>query len=326
MSSTTTTIPQSGYVSLILAIFAFCGCCIIAIISRRIINSSTVSVNKSFPNDGPNLRLYRRLPTWLKQASAFFATVWIVFSLVFNGNQLSVIEYYSKLIIVISALLCIHCDGLQNLPHDNIRRLWIPVHLLLFLYALFDLLANFHSLLQLLVLVGYSVSTALAGFNAFIVCYDDQRGEPGLEYRTDLRNYLSFSYMNAILFQPALQKGSLEYEDMPPLTDVDSSFVVARQFEEVKRLYPHYTLFQTLFRVVRKEWITQGFFQFVASNSIFISPLALEKILIYIKYQGDPQYLQEGLLPVHIWVAVLLLLIGPCFKSIGDGQNYVRGR
>jgi hypothetical protein len=319
----------NGYEALMLAALAFCASSIIAIICRRnlqlLVQSNPMSEVASSSTHHRH-RLYRRLPTWLKQAAAFFATIWIIFSLMFNGNQLSTLDYYSKLILIAASLLCIHCDGLQCLPHDNLRRMWIPVHLLLFIYSLFDLLSNFHSLVQLLVLVGYSVSTALAGFNAFIVCYEDQSGEPSVEYQTDLRNYLSFSYMNSILFQPALQKGVLKYEDMPPLSDVDASFMVSKQFEQIKKKHPSYSLFQTLFQLVKKEWITEGFFQFIASNSIFISPLALEKILIYIKYQGGPQYEHEGLLPVKIWVAVLLLFIGPCLKSIGDGQNYVRGR
>lgn len=313
-----TSITPLDFWALLISLVTLSATLIIAIVSQRM--AATLN------NSRQSYRLYRRLPTWLKQIAMFFGTIWIIVGTIFQRSQLSTIDYYSKLIIVVAALVCLHFDGLQSLPHESLRRMWIPTHILCFLYALFDLLRNFSSFTQLLVLVGFSVSTGLAGFNGFIVCSEDQFGEPSIEYSTDLRNYLSFSYMNSLLFQPVLQKGSLEYEDLPPLTDVDCSFMVSKQFEQVKARNPQFTLFKTLFAVMKREWITQGFFQFVASNAIFISPLALEKILIFIKYQGKAQYVDEGLLPVNVWLAVVLLFIGPCCKSIGDGQNYVRGR
>lgn len=59
---------------------------------------------------------------------------------------------------------------------------------------------------------------------------------------------------------------------------------------------------------------------------MFLSPLALETILIYVKYQGSEQCIKESLLQLPITTAVALLFLGPFIKSIADGGNYVRGR
>jgi ABC-type multidrug transport system fused ATPase/permease subunit len=129
-----------------------------------------------------------------------------------------------------------------------------------------------------------------------------------------------------VLVKVAVQKESVEYDDIPGLSDGDSAFILSDRFNLVSRADLTMTLTEKLFALIRSEWLTQAFFQFMGSVSGFIAPLALEKILIYVRYSGGEQYHQEGFLKINIWVAVLMIFMGPVCKSIGDGQNYVRGR
>jgi hypothetical protein len=274
----------------------------------------------------PKFKLFKRLPTWIKQLSLVLVSISVGLSIILSNNEsLRSIHTFAKVLFLLSSLLATQFDGLTLIELDTLRRLWIPVYACQFTWALIEFL-NHPFIFEFLTLILSSLACGMSCFNAFVIFVELQRNEPALEYLTDLRNYITFSYMNSIIFRPALAKGTLEYEDVPPICDADSSFFISEKFDFIRRVHPSWGLSRVLFALISDEWLAQGCFQLIGSSTICISPLALEKILIYIKYQGGPQYKTEGLLPISIWSAVILLLIGPIIGSIGYGQNFVRGR
>eukprot|EP01036_Dinobryon_divergens_P048865 gene48865-65518_t len=96
---------------------------------------------------------------------------------------------------------------------------------------------------------------------------------------------------------------------------------------------------RSLFSLVYSDWLEQAFFQLLSSCSLFLAPLALERILWSISTHNNNNGGSSGgggsgasddesnaILPFSLNVAVVLLFVGPVCKAIGDGQNYSRGR
>jgi hypothetical protein len=190
--------------------------------------------------------------------------------------------------------------------------------------------------------------------------YKDQVFRPPAEYTCDLIEYVSFAYNNELI-ELGRKLKSLKLDHVPSLSDGDSSKVLSGQFNTILQSLPDSSkevgysslsgpiaddssisgdentpsgnnvagmnlLARSLFLLIWKEWLQQSFFQLIGSLSMFLSPLALETMLLYVKYQGNEQYIKESFLHIPITTAVALLFLAPFFKSIGDGGNYVRGR
>lgn len=153
-----------------------------------------------------------------------------------------------------------------------------------------------------------------------------QANPPTAEATANLWPYISFSYLNPVLIRPSMKKTALEFEDVPGLCDDDTAEVASNKFERIIAGQKTMDLHAAVISLVRPIWLEQGGFQLLSSCSVFCAPLALEKILLYVKYSGGKEYYEQGFLHVHIWAAVFILFLGPALKSLGDGQNYVRGR
>jgi hypothetical protein len=96
-----------------------------------------------------------------------------------------------------------------------------------------------------------------------------------------LFKYLTFSYLNDILIKPGQPKLELSFErDVPTMSDADScsylwdKFIINYRGNHANNNKKG-KLYLSIFSVIRKEWITQGFFQLISSLTSYISPLAL---------------------------------------------------
>ena len=139
------------------------------------------------------------------------------------------------------------------------------------------------------------------------------------------------------------KKESLQIDDVPMLVDADCASIVWDKLKLIlnsKRYFmkrntsidnneDRYTegnVIKSLLLLVFNDWISQGIFQFIASLSMYLSPLALERILLHVSNNGKDDDFVESLIPITITYAVIFLYVGPILKSIGDNQNYQRGR
>ncbi len=80
---------------------------------------------------------------------------------------------------------------------------------------------------------------------------------------------------------------------------------------------PPPSIFRGLFTLLRREWVYQGLFHGLQSCAKFITPLALQRILLYVS--GSPQ--SESVLPISVHAAVLMLFLCPFVESFGECQT-----
>ncbi len=161
--------------------------------------------------------------------------------------------------------------------------------------------------------------------------------------------YISY-YPATLLIELGRKLKSLKLDHVPSLSDGDSSKVLSGQFNAIlqvmseggsslssryaaknsdanqRSLMNRHSLMRKLFLLIWKDWAQQAFFQLIESLSMFLSPLALNTILLYVKYQGNEQYMQESFVSISIITAVAFQFLAPFLRSIGGCGNYLRGR
>lgn len=289
--------------------------------SLVLLKDSRASAEEKTPH-----RLYARLPTWIKQIFLLSATLASIYGFFFNASSSN--ESWStvgELLLIAVLLLCTVFDNLSNLTRPGIQKVWMAFYGALWFVVCLDYLVVETST-KLLIFVSITIAMVMSFLNVASPSYEEQVHQPTEEFLCGIASYLTFSFLNKSLVRVAVKKESLEYEDIPPLSDIDRASTMSQQLNVIRQKNPHISLAVSLYRLIRNEWLAQGFFQAMGSICGFISPLALEEILIYVKHGGGEQYKQEGFLRVNIWLAVFMIFLGPALKAIGDGQNYNRGR
>ena len=283
-----------------------------------------------------------RLMLWLRQLSLSGLILLNLFVLCFDGQigtdlqlneeRAGAVTGTEQLLYITSHLiflgaLCVltFLDDLTNLPKKRLQQAWFPAYVIMFMQILvvFFCTGTTSSLLQLIMAVGVLTFGACC---AFIDIAYPQVNPPTPEYTCGIFMSLTFSHINANIIFPTMKKIAMEFEDVPRLSDADSSHQVWKRFRGILLTSKELKLWYSLFLLVKWEWFAQGFFQFLGSSSNYITPLALERILLHITNHGRDDDSVESLIPISVEVAVVMLFIGPLLSCIGDGQNYVRGR
>jgi hypothetical protein len=294
---------------------------------RRKAADSTKSSNET-------LKLYFRKATWFKQIGCFIILIINIYDMVLykiTHSEASSTLLLAKIVITLCLLACLCID---SHPATSYPLAWCFVYGILSFYEAFT----------------YIMEAEYVHFGGFLVSilplvltligesrYEVQHYRPTAEYTCTILDFFSFSYLNGILIQPALKKGSLTMEEVPGFCDKDMADINCHKINKILNSAqssvdaatgkPKLKLVWHLWCLVWEEWFQQGSFQWLASSAVFLSPLSLEKLLIYVKYQGSSEYLDKGFLKhVNIWVIVFLIYLAAVLKSIGDGQNYSRGR
>lgn len=279
---------------------------------------------------GRGYRVYWRYPTFLKEITMIIATLLSCLEFSYKiSDYSSEVDFILPMVTMILHLTAVFVllfnDSIHNVRDFSSKLKWIPSYFVIFIDGIIILLIN-QSMLSTLSLVFLALSIGMV----FLRCFSEdsylQKNPPTVEFTSCLREYMYFAYINRPLIHLSIKKGELSYEDVLGLSDADSAEVIYEKLDKIMTTHPSYSLSRSLFELVKYEWLMEGFFQWIGSTASFVAPLALEKILIFVRYHGDDRYLKEGLLDVNIWTAVFLLFLGPFLKSISEGQNYVRGR
>eukprot|EP01032_Pedospumella_encystans_P018756 gene18756-21347_t len=235
--------------------------------------------------------------------------------------------YYAARIVYLFALVgTMYTDGINNLANQDARMSWLCVYATsCALSAINYALTQTDTLLSLFLL---SVLTlALGVVCAFVNVSYEQVNPPTAEYTCGLFNYWTFKHLNSVLILPGMKKKSFEFEtDVPHLSDADAMHEIWKLFRVILLSQKELNLWYSIFRLVKYEWLAQGFFQFMGSSSTYITPLALERILLHIANNGSDDDEIKSIIPISIELAVVMLFVGPLMSCIGDNQNYVRGR
>jgi hypothetical protein len=276
------------------------------------------------------IRLYRRKWTWSKQICCVFLVIVNSYDLLRELNEKSLlISLTSVLVLNIGVILSIYFD---SLPSTSFSLPWCVVYGTLMLYEVYM----------------YILKPEYLGFAAFLVSilplvitvlgkapFTVQQYPPTAEYTSTIWEYFTFTYLNESLIHPGLKKGSLTMDEVPKFCDKDMSDITCQQINRILNT-PTPKAFSTrkelqlawyLFLLIKEEWFKVACFQWLSSTCIFLSPLALEKLMIYVKYQGNEAYLAEGFLKnVNVWVVVGILFLATTLQGIGDGQHYSHGR
>lgn len=273
-------------------------------------------------------KLYSRLPTWFKQVLIFACAIVLIKEMITSG-PVTVVGICGESLTIISYFLALRYDSLHNLKRKNNSMAWLLFYISSAVfhgvdYLLHERIARVIAFVLMAGAVAANIMTLVAPI------YTLQLFPPSAEFTCDLFSFITFSYINDNLIKLGRAKESIDYEDIPHLSDCDRASLLSEKFNLIVRREANIanpsSLGKNLFKLIGTEWYLQGFFQFLGSASSFTSPLALEKILIYVRYGGGEEYKNEGFLRVNIWIAVSLLFLGPFIKCVSDGQNYLRGR
>jgi hypothetical protein len=290
----------------------------------------------------PQYVLRPRLTVWLRQILSTALLLVSIYTLVRNchvgtdvqlkeersgatGSNKLLLYYISHVFFIGAIVSVLLLDDLSNLSKKHIQRAWLPVYWLLFVQcmAVFFCTGTDTALVQMLLSLGASVFAALSAYTD--ICYP-QVNPPTPEYTCGLLDALSFCHINQNIIIPGMQKASFEFDDVPPLSDADSANEVWKRFRAILLSSKELNLWYALFQLVKWEWAAQGCFQLLGSTATYITPLALERILLHTANHGRDDDAVEALIPISVELAVALLFVGPLLASIGDGQNWVTGR
>ncbi len=285
----------------------------------------TVNNYESLPTAlGPYL-LRRRILSWVKQAFGALNVVVSTVLIFYIPNEM-VMDRVARCIFLLSIVCVLRIDGIDNLAHMKRKLAWIVSYLIAAIYAAIAYVAfpewlTFVSFFCTIVSFMFAILCAVFDIKAM------QINPPTAEYSCGLFEYLTFSYLNPILIQLARQKKVLDFEDIPSVVDADSSEQIWDRFRLILSFYKdQISLEYSLFKLVQYEWLTSGVFQFIGSISMYLAPLALERILLHISNNGRDDDEAKSLFPITVRMAVVILFAGPMLKSVGDGQNYAKGR
>lgn len=324
---------------------------IIGVISL-IFSSLTSNYFQSYNNDmdrkNHSFILRSRIFLWLRQLFLFLSIgieIMRFQSFIFSetNNHISrnqVLGLVGSSLYIISAIYTLFRDSITNLYNSKNRKLWLIVYSLVFIYNVMEYLF-LQDLSSFLSLLFSSICINFAVINSFISVEVLQVHFPPLEFTCGIFDYLTFSYLKSLILV-GLQKESLQIEDVPMLVDADCAAIVWDKLKLIlnsKRYfmkrntsinnedrYTEANVIKSLLLLVFNDWIAQAIFQLIGSISMYLSPLALERILLHVSNDGKDDDFVESLIPITITYAVVFLYVGPILKSIGDNQNYQRGR
>lgn len=227
-------------------------------------------------------------------------------------------------------------DNISSISNCQKQRTWLSVYVFNVIYAVFadTLLGNY---LSFPILITSSVALLFSILSSYFNPSIAQENPLTREYLCGLFDYITFSYLNKLLIQPGLKKEALEMGDVPTFVDDDCAYIVNRKVAKLvatrlnlqadqnifsKELFSSSAFFWSIFEVVRFEWMCQGFFQFISSLSLYLAPLALQRILLRVASNGTDDDEGKCVVPITVTAALVMLFLGPALKSIGDGQNY----
>lgn len=282
-------------------------------------------------------KLYSRKLLWIRQIlSAVLIVATIYYSigrfLDFNYSFDYICDCVGYAFLVLSLFFSICIDGEVNLESKYRKGLWLIFYVLVtVLYGLIYCLSGFvGNLVNLLIASTLSIVATIC---YFVDRYHLQIKRPTAEYTSNLLSYISFNYLTSILIVPSMKKESLEFTDVPSLSDKDSAEILWGKLTMfLNKHLATIRLASTLLTLVRNEALEMSAFQFLSFSSSYIAPLALQNVLNYVSSysNGNPDskgYSTAGaVIPMNIWLATGLLFLGPVLKSVGDGQTFVRGR
>lgn len=234
--------------------------------------------------------------------------------------------YFAHVAFIVAIAVTLLVDNIDNLYNTVALKAWLVVYTALVLHAIvLYTLASTATACILLVLCVLVLVVAIVC--AFVDLSRPQINPPTFEYTCGLLAALAFSHINKVLILPGMKKLSFEFDDdVPGLSDLDSSHEVWKRFRKILLSSKELNLWYSLYQLVKWEWFAQGFFQFMGSTATYITPLALERILLHVANHGRDDDDIKTLVPISVTLAVVLLFVGPMLSCIGDNQNYVRGR
>ncbi len=252
----------------------------------------------------------------------------IFFSIVdlFLSPECSVFSVVTTIIMVLSLSTILYMDSVANLPYMKRKLMWVVPYIVVCVYSGIQYVA-WPEWLTFILLMCSLLALAFALLCAALDLKAMQINPPNAEYSCELLSYVTFSYLNETLIKVARLKKVLQFEDVPKFVDADSSEQIWDRFRLILSSYKNQiSLPFSLLKLVQCEWATSGVFQFIASWSLYGAPLALERILLHISHRGRDDDEVRAVFPVSIQLAVVILFAGPIIKSVGDSQNYMRGR
>ena len=191
-----------------------------------------------------------------------------------------------RIAIFVALGLSLVFDDFDNLVTRKGKLYWFIVYILSSVYAILDV-DNDSCLFNILAMV-----FMVLGFFAAVKVYLNnpervQVNEPPREYTCNLYDYLTFSHVNDLI-NTAMEKKKLLLEDIPFLVDEDSSAIIWNKVQDKFRSTKmkkkiHFIL--VLFKLIRDEWLVQGCFQLLSSTALYLSPIALQRIVSHVS--GD---------------------------------------
>lgn len=265
------------------------------------------------PSDGLTHVFRHRTPLWLMQLALVVLRILIAFSME------HLVEL--NLILPICVLVAVILDN-YSLSVSTIKvRCWLVLYSIVLLFTVKEAVylpspIRICSMLCSVVVLALSVARSTFAFEEVL------SSPPSPEYTANLLLYLSFAYLNKTLFAPALSKRCINAEDVPLLTDFDSSEYLWRVYQARRR--DKSSLLVNIVRVVFMGALHNGLFAVVGSMLVFVAPLALERILWHISKEGDDGV--EAVLPFGIEAALFMLLAGPALTGVFDNLTYCHGR
>ena len=281
--------------------FTMTMCCLIVLFTSHSLPSTT-------NREGRYLFRYRT-PLWMMQGLLIIQR----FLLTFEVSHIFSIQ----ILIPFSTLIAILLDN-HHISDSKIKvRCWLSLYFLLFMYTVYCFKYNWISVLSCLCSV---LILILSSIRSFFPLEEYHRNPPNPEYTCNLLSYLSFTFLNDILIQPALQSNQLNMDDIPNLCDFDSCSYLWTQYQE--NYQSKNSLAWNIFRVVAIRWCTQGLFAFIYSILIFIPPLALQKLLFFLSEE------QVGLssMSYRIPTLLLFLVVSPLLASVSESLHNNYGR
>lgn len=325
----------AGSVVLIVATSA-----LILINSARCRSTDNAQNNRTMHDDalnsnGSNQASYElrpRLFLWLRQLSLSGFLAIYIYSFgrdLLNSDTVNNLggRYYATHVLYLVALLgTAFFDGMNHLANQSARKSWLWLYCILFGHSLLNYLLT-PTTTQLVLLLLASLTLVFAIVGAVRSDVYPQHVPPTAEYTSSLFHYLTFAYLNAILIVPGMGKLSFDFAaDVPTLSDADAMRCVWGSFRSILLSQKELNLWYSIYQLVKYEWLAQGFFQFCGTSATYITPLALERILLHTSHSGSDDDEVKGLIPINIELAVAMLFFGPLLASVCDNQNYLRGR
>jgi hypothetical protein len=265
-----------------------------------------------------------------------------------NGSHGRVLTSYyaSTVIIVLSILLVVFQDGVNNLSYPKKKWMFLVPNAGIFVYVLGEFVVQ-ASTLSLACVILYTLAITCQLLELIIPHKLRQTHKPSAESTCGLFTFLSFRYLNDLLIEKGKTQESITNADVPTLADKDSSQQI---WDTIKPwIYEAYgegnnsaqrlqaagapskgrqgSLWGIMYRLIRTDFLIQACFQLLGSTSLYMAPLALQRIVLHVS--SDNSSLDENtasVLPISVEMAVILLFSLPLCKAIFDNQNYMRGR